>query len=175
MIHVEQAIQEANGAYSDGRLEEAERHLLAVLEFDDYEPRALRLLGRIAMRQGQPERAAELFQRALKARDPEAERAPSGPRPTPTLAELYFQQGYHEAAAGVYRELLKGAAEDPRADEWRRRLHELEQGTAEEPAAPEVEEDAAERLEGFVEQVERSGEVRRLQAFLDRLQARTTR
>ncbi|MFA9460108.1 tetratricopeptide repeat protein [Thiohalorhabdus sp. Cl-TMA] len=177
MIHVEQALEGANAAYAEDRLEEAERELLAVLEFDELEPRALRLLGRIAMRQGQPQRAAELFQSALKAREPGSKQAPSGPMPTPTLAELYAQQGHIEAAAKVYRELLNGVSGEAQAAEWRRRLRELEQdadGVSSEPAE-EKEEAALGRLKGLVDQVERSGEVRRLRAFLERLEARVPR
>ncbi|HKJ89374.1 MAG TPA: tetratricopeptide repeat protein [Gammaproteobacteria bacterium] len=176
MIHVEQAIQEAEQAFSEGRLDEAERSLLAVLEFDDYEPRALRLLGRIAMQQGQSQRAAELFQRALKAREPGSARAPSGPKPTPTLAELYYQQGHTEAAARIYRELLREAEGDSPADSWRRRLRELEGSAAEPPAglagAPE---EAVERLEAFLQRVEHAREARRLRGFVERLDRRVMR
>ncbi len=128
MIHVEKALASAREAWEAGDLEAAERELLPVLEVDDLEPRALRLMGQIARARGDPERAADLFERALEARHPEAREGPQGPRPTPSLAELYAEQGYPEAAAEVYRRLLEGEEGDPRAEQWRRRLAELEGG-----------------------------------------------
>ncbi|HKJ70201.1 MAG TPA: hypothetical protein VKA55_00410 [Gammaproteobacteria bacterium] len=131
MIHVEQAIARAREALDAGRLDAAERELRAVLEFDDGEQRALRLLGKVASRRGEPQRAAELFQRALGARRVEGQARPQGPRPTPTLAELYADQGYLQAAAEVYRELLAGGGDAARSQEWRRRLSQLEGGQPE--------------------------------------------
>lgn len=126
MIHVEKAVDSARQALEEGRLDEAEQELRAVLEFDDFEPRALRLMGKLTSRRGEPQRAAEFYKQALKARDPEQRQRPKGPLPTPTLAELYATQGYPEAAGEVYRELLDQANGDPRSDGWRRRLAELE-------------------------------------------------
>ena len=144
MIHVEKAIDSARQALEEGRLDEAEQELRAVLEFDDFEPRALRLMGKLTSRRGEPQRAAEFYKQALKARDPEQRQRPKGPLPTPTLAELYATQGYPEAAAEVYRELLGQADGDPRNDDWRRRLAELEgsQGPPPEPA-PDAEQASA--------------------------------
>jgi len=137
MVHVEKALASAREAWEAADLEAAERELLPVLEVDDLEPRALRLMGRIARARGDPERAADLLERALDARDPEAREGPQGPRPTPSLAELYAEQGYPEAAAEVYRQLLQGQEGDPRAEQWRQRLAELEGGPVESGEPPE--------------------------------------
>lgn len=143
MVHVEKALASAREAWESGDLAAAERELLPVLEVDDLEPRALHLMGRITRARGDPERAADLFERALDARDPEVREGPQGPRPTPSLAELYAEQGYPEAAAEVYHRLLEGGDGDPRAEQWRQRLAELKDpwvGSAEPEEEPQAEE-----------------------------------
>ena len=195
MIHVEKALASGRQALEEGRLDEAEAELRTVLEFDDFEPRALRLMGKVASRRGDPRRAAEFLQKALKARDPAQQERPKGPVPTPTLAELYASQGHSEAAADVYRQLVRGAGDDERTAEWRRRLAALEgEGEAEaashggdrggeaEPAtaelgagAPgeEVDPEVAERrLRAFLELLDGNREAGRLRRFLDRLEDR---
>jgi len=55
-----------------------------------------------------------------------APRAPAAGEPelaSPTLAELYFDQGFLDKAAEVYRRLL---ARDPGQERWRARLGEIE-------------------------------------------------
>lgn len=179
MIHVEKTIQEAHEAFDQGQLEEAERGLRAVLEFDEDEPRALRLLGQVAMRQGDPKRAAELFQHALKAREP-GSASPEGPVPTPTLAELYAEQGHTEAAIRMYRDLIARAEDDGRAERWRQRVAELEggaegageapvEGTAEAPGSEPA--GAEERLRDFLGRLEADRQVRRLREFVNHLEA----
>ena len=189
MIHVEQAIADARQALEAGRLDEAEAALRGVLEFDDYEPRALRLMGQVVSRQGEPRRAAEYYKQALKARDPEQSERPQGPVPTPTLARLYAEQGHSEAAAQVYRELLDGAEDDPRAQEWRQQLAELEGGgaaptgeagpQAAAPTEPQTGTDdavpaavAEQRLRAFLELLDGNAEASRLRRFLERLEGR---
>jgi Tetratricopeptide repeat len=55
---------------------------------------------------------------------------------SPTLAELYFNQGFTEKAVEVYRQLL---VREPDNDRLRRRLAELQGGaSASAPAAPSV-------------------------------------
>jgi tetratricopeptide (TPR) repeat protein len=183
MIHVEQAIADARQALEAGRLDEAEGALRGVLEFDDYEPRALRLMGQVVSRQGEPRRAAEYYKQALKARDPEQSERPQGPVPTPTLARLYAEQGHTEAAAQVYRELLDGAEDDPRAQQWRQHLAQLEGGApapqAAAPSEPQTETDEAvpaavaeQRLRAFLELLDGNAEASRLRRFLERLEGR---
>ncbi|MFB6259251.1 MAG: hypothetical protein ABEK42_00775 [Thiohalorhabdaceae bacterium] len=194
MIHVEKALAQGRQALEQGRLDEAEAELRSILEFDDYEPRALRLMGKVASLRGQPQRAAELLEKALEARDPESREAPpKGPPPTPTLAELYAGQGHTQAAAAVYRQLLAEAGDDERADEWRRRLAVLENGeAASTPAEAEAEgsppsaaaeeggvtgEDvdpaqAERRLRDFLDRLDGNPEVVRLRRFLDHLENR---
>ena len=170
MIHVEKAIQDAHTAFDQGRAEDAERELLAVLEFDDAEPRALRLLGQVAMRRGQPQRAAELFQSALKAREPGTP-SPRGPVPTPTLAELYAKQGHTAAAAQTYRTLLERAGNDQRARQWRQRVVELEAEPSAEAAADDEAAGPEQRLRAFLEQLDRASQVRRLRQFVEKFEA----
>ena len=179
MVHVENALLRAREALTAGRLEEAERETRSVLEFDGAEPRALRILGEVARSRGRDEVAAELFEKAGQARDPESRSTPEGPVPTPTLAELLSDQGHFEAAANVYRDLLEGSGGDPRADEWRRRLVELEgaagpeesggAGPGDKGMPPPETEEASRRLRAFVDRIEASAQVRRLQAFLSHL------
>jgi pentatricopeptide repeat protein len=52
-----------------------------------------------------------------------AEESPSGELTSPTLAELYFKQGFPDKAVEVYRELVE---REPDNDRLRRRLAELE-------------------------------------------------
>jgi tetratricopeptide (TPR) repeat protein len=165
MVHVENAIREARRAIAEGRLEDAERDLLQVLELDDSEPRALALLGRVARSLGQGERALDLYEQALESQDLMAAAAEPAPLATPTLAELYAEQGHAGAAAQVYRDLLAARPEDERAPEWRERLAAL---TAEAPPAPDGGE-AEGRLRSFLGSLERFREIRRLQRFLERL------
>ena len=132
-------MEAADAAYGWAELDEAERHLRAVLAFDPAEPRALHRLGHIAMKRDQPEVAADYFQQSLAAQG-HAVSDSSATIPTPTLAELYAQQGYGEAAADIYQELLERQGDHPRAEEWRGRLAELsapgaEPAPAESPAA----------------------------------------
>ncbi len=171
MVHVENALRSAQEAFSGGRMDEAEREARSVLEFDGFEPRALRLLGRIAQQRGESRRAAELFQQALQARNPGSRpRQPEGPLPTPTLAELYTRQGHFEAAAAVYRELLAAANGDPREEKWRRRLAELAgEGSAGAESSGVAPEKAERNLRAFLERLDGSAEARRLQEFLSRL------
>lgn len=193
MIHVEKALAKGREALEEGRLDEAEAELRGVLEFDDFEPRALRLMGKIASLRGEPQRAVELLKKALEARQPERGERSEGPPPTTTLAELYAGQGHTEAAAAVYRQLLRQAGEDERAGEWRRRLVELAPETSEaetgqaEPAgesdqggigatseaaatADEVDPAVAERrLREFLDHLDGGPEGQRLRRFLDRL------
>lgn len=138
MVHVDQEIEAADAAYGRAELEEAERHLRAVLAFDPAEPRALHRLGHIAMKRDQPEVAADYFQQSLVAQG-HAISDSSATIPTPTLAELYARQGYGDAAADIYRELLERQGEHPRASEWRERLDGLA-AAGEEPGPAEAEE-----------------------------------
>jgi tetratricopeptide (TPR) repeat protein len=189
MIHVEQAIADARQALDEGRLDDAEAELRAVLEFDDFEPRALRMMGKVASKQGEPRRAADYYKQALQARDPEQRARARGPVPTPTLAALYADQGHTEAAVQVYRDLLSAHPNDERAGEWRRRLTELGGQAAPEtapaePAGPaEVSaagggegvipgEVAEQRLRSFLERLDGNPEVARLRRFLERLDER---
>ncbi len=128
MIHVENALDSARQALESGRLEEVERELQGVLDFDEDEPRALRLMGKMARAQGEFQQAAGFFARAWEARASHHRETLRAPPLTPTLAELYAHQGYPEAAAAVYRQLLDREREGPRYGEWRRRLIELEGG-----------------------------------------------
>lgn len=198
MIHVESALASAREALEAGRSAAAERELLAVLDFDDREPRALRLLGEVVRDRGEYQRAAELFERALDVCDPPGRGGAKGPRPTPTLAELYVEQGYPEAGAGIYRQLLEEEGDGGR-EEWRRRLAELEGGAGETgpetapvepmrggaqvqdpesgtdslgetlPDGGEGPEIEERRLRLFLEQLERHRETVRLGRFLERL------
>jgi len=170
MIHVEKAIETAQAAFDEGRLEDAERELLAVLEFDEGEPRALRLLGQVANRQGETQRAADLLQRALKTRG-SGKGPPRGPVPTPTLAELYVEQGHIDAAIRVYRELLARAGGDQRAGQWRQRVVELEGGASVEPEAAPAPAETEQRLREFLRQLDNSRQVRRLRQFVEDLEA----
>lgn len=197
MIHVEKALAKGREALEEGRLDEAEAELRGVLEFDDFEPRALRLMGKIASLRGEPQRAVELLKKALEARRPERQEPSEGPPPTTTLAELYAGQGHIGAAAAVYRQLLSQAGEDERADQWRRRLAELAPETPEaapttadepegesepegvgagkEAAAPADEVDPAvaeRRLRAFLDRLDGGPEAQRLRRFLDRLENR---
>lgn len=181
MIHVEEALANGRQALEEGRLRDAQSELQGVLELDENEPRALRLMAKVVTLQGEPEKAVELLKQALETFQPE-ERL-QGPRPTPTLAELYARQGHTEAAAEVYRQLIATSGGDERAEEWRRRLAALESQEGEAPASPEVEEvGAEEEAQAAVGSVSEAAEEaacepevdpaaaeRRLQAFLDRL------
>jgi tetratricopeptide (TPR) repeat protein len=170
MIHVGKTIETAQGALEEGRLEDAERGALAVLEFDEGEPRALRLLGQVAQRRGESQRAADLFQRALKTRGA-GKAPPRGPVPTPTLAELYVEQGHIDAAIRVYRELLAGAGGNEQAPQWRQRVAALEQGPSAEPEAEAEPAETEQRLREFLRQLDKSCQVRRLRQFLEDLEA----
>ncbi|MEF8792335.1 tetratricopeptide repeat protein [Thiohalorhabdus sp.] len=200
MIHVEKALAKGREALDEGRLDEAEAELRGILEFDDYEPRALRLMGKVASLRGQPQRAAEFLEKALEAPDPDRRDTSQGPPPTPTLAELYAGQGHTEAAAAVYRQLLAEASEDERSGEWRRRLAALDQGegeaalmaeaATERPPAAGASASAASgaglaglgidprlaerRLTDFLDRLDGNYEALRLRRFLDRLEERTS-
>lgn len=161
MVHVENAIRRARQALVEDCLDDAEQDLLAVLELDEREVRALSLLGQVARARGEAERALALYERALEAQDLIAGAIEPAPVATPTLAELYAEQGYPEAAAAVYRDLLDGRAEDARVPEWRARLAALSDSA---PAVASLE--AVARLQAFVKRVEGAREVRRLEGFL---------
>lgn len=70
--------------------------------------------------------------------------------PTPTLAELYIEQGMPQKAVAVYQRILEG---DPDNAEIRRRLNELEAGPApeESPALAKIR-----ALQGWLERIKRS-------------------
>lgn len=151
MVHVDQAIEAADAAYGQTNLDEAERHLRAVLAFDPQEPRALHRLGHIAMKRDQPEVAADYFQQSLASQGHTVSES-SVTIPTPTLAELYAQQGHGEAAADIYQELLEREPDHPRAPQWRARVTELAAGSegqaAEEAPAEPAAEAAVDELPG---------------------------
>lgn len=164
LVHVENAIRRAREALAEDRLDDAEQDLLAILELDEREVRALSLLGQVAHARGEAERALALYERALEAQDLIAGAVEPAPVATPTLAELYAEQGYREAAAAVYRDLLAGRPEDGRVPEWRTRLAALSS------SAPSAEgSEAVARLQAFVKRLEHAREVRRLEDFLARL------
>lgn len=121
------------------------------LEQGDTEGALDRLRALLAFNPADAETRAKIAQ--IEARPREAQAAPSPPEgppggaeppetgilATPTLAEIYMQQGLPSKAAEVYREILKG---DPENAEARIRLAHLEKAA---PAAPDPIESARRR------------------------------
>ena len=134
-----------------GRTEEARKEMEGVLAKAPDNLMAWRVLAQIALEDGDPEGALERF-RILLAFSPDDEEVQEriheidaqlsgeastdteaarpagsdtgrGALATPTLAELFLQQGLTEKAAEVYREILAG---DPSNQEVRTRLEEIE-------------------------------------------------
>jgi tetratricopeptide (TPR) repeat protein len=168
MVHVDQEIEAADVAYGQANLDEAERHLRAVLAFDPQEPRALHRLGHIAMKRDQPEVAADYFQQSLASQGHTVTES-SVTIPTPTLAELYAQQGHGEAAADIYQELLERDPDHPRAPQWRARVDELAAEPEGGPAGAEAAETGAEAAETAAEEL--PGPIPGLQEAVDALPA----
>lgn len=175
MIHVENALDSARQALEAGRLGEAERELQGVLDFDEDEPRALRLMGKMARARGEFQQAAGFFARAWEARASHRQETPRDPHLTPTLAELYAHQGHPEAAAEVYRQLMDREGEGPRYREWCRRLIELEGGREDglPLEAASGQEEGTDPPEGFASrrplgETEAEGAIQRFYTFLGR-------
>jgi len=132
----------ARAQWDQGDVTGAEKTLLEAVEYLVQEAGVLKSLARLFEQEGrldQARPAAEAYL-ALNPDDDEArdlvaglmdatpgDEAPAAtiapPAPTATLAELYYQQGHHGQAAGVYRKLL---AAEPANEQYRRRLAELE-------------------------------------------------
>lgn len=114
-----------------GRRQRAAEAFRRALDFDEENLVALRALGELARERGAREEAVRRFRRVIEL-DPEDEdarrelarlRSGSGDREagqgeeegdlaTPTLAELYADQGFYEEAVEMYRDLLRQRPDD---------------------------------------------------------------
>jgi cellulose synthase operon protein C len=92
-------VEQAAGLLRDGKIEEAERQLAAVLKGTPHEAGALNLLGTIRARQGRLDEAESLFTRAARA-----DRRFVGPRMN--LAYLYHLKNLPEKAVVALEEVL---------------------------------------------------------------------
>lgn len=133
--------------YDMNLIEESRAAMEYVLERAPDNLMARRLLAEIHLQQGNLEAALERYrallafkpddqdagakiediERRLEGRpvdvDLDGEESPHGVLATPTLAEIYLQQGHAVKAARLYREILRG---DPANEEARARLAQIE-------------------------------------------------
>jgi tetratricopeptide (TPR) repeat protein len=132
----------ARAQWAQGDVTGAEKTLLEAVEHLVQKAEVFKSLARLFEQSGrldQARLAAEAYL-ALNPDDDEARALVAGlgdgppsdeasavttapPAPTATLAELYYQQGHHEQALDVYRQLL---AAEPDNEQYQRRLAELE-------------------------------------------------
>ncbi len=106
---VDRGLEEAAAWLHEGRLEEAERALEAVMEFSPDEPRAWALLAQLAERKGDEALAARAKEKAERL----ASRALSGMPVGVRLAKLYWRRGEKQTARAMLALLLIQRPDDP--------------------------------------------------------------